>query len=57
VVEQEGRDEGVGEGSSKQHKTGAWLCGICCKPSHNTRTCLEAADVDSSLDSNLVESN
>jgi hypothetical protein len=46
VVEQEGRDEGTGEGSSKRRKTGARLCGICRKPGHNARSCPEAADVD-----------
>jgi hypothetical protein len=57
VVEQEGRDEGAGEGSSKRHKMGARLCGICRKPGHNVRTCPEAIDVHSSSDSDLVVSN
>jgi hypothetical protein len=57
VIDQEGRDEGVGEGSLKRRKIGARLCGICRKTGHNARTCPEAADADSSLDSNSVELN
>ena len=57
VIEQEGHDEGVGEGSLKRRKIGARLCGICRKTGHNARTCPEAADADSSLDSNSVELN
>lgn len=49
VIEQEGCNEGAGEGSSKRRKTDARLYGICRKPGHNARTCLEAGDVDSSL--------
>jgi hypothetical protein len=54
VVEQEGRDEGAGEGSSKRRKTGARLCGICRKPGHNARTCPEAVDVGSLSDSDSI---
>ena len=57
VLEHEGRDEGAGEGSSKRRKTGARLCSICRKPGHNARTCLEAVDIDSSSDSDLLQSN
>jgi hypothetical protein len=51
VVEQEERDEGAGEGSSKRRKTSARHCGICRKAGHNARTCPEAVDVDTSSDS------
>jgi hypothetical protein len=51
VIEQEGRDEGAGEGSSKRRKTSARHCGICRKAGHNARTCSEAVDVDTSSDS------
>ena len=57
VVEQEGQDEGVGEGLSKRHKTGAQYCSICRKAGHNARTCAETIDVSSSSDSDLVESD
>jgi hypothetical protein len=57
VIEQEGRDEGVGEGSLKRRKIGTRLYGLCRKTGHNARTCPEAADADSSLDSNSVELN
>jgi hypothetical protein len=50
VIEQEGRNEGAGEGSSKRRKMDVRLCGICRKPGHNARTCSEAGDVDSSSD-------
>ena len=51
VVEQEGRDEGAGEGSSKRRKTTARHCGICRKAGHNARTCPEDIDASSSSDS------
>ena len=54
VVKQEGRNEGIEEGSSKQHKIGTRLGGICRKPRHNIRTCPETADVDSLSNSNLI---
>jgi hypothetical protein len=51
VVEEEERVEGENEGSSKRRQTGSQLCGICCKTSHNVRTCLEARQTDSSSES------
>ena len=57
VVEQEGRNECAGEGSSKQHQMGARRCGICREPGHNARTCPEAAGVHSLSDSDSVEFN
>ena len=51
VVEQEGRDKGAGEGSSKRRKTSARHCGICGKAGHNARTCPEEIDASSSSDS------
>jgi hypothetical protein len=50
LVEQEGRDEGAGEGSSKRRKAGARHYGICQKAGHNARTCPE--DIDASISSN-----
>ena len=54
VVEQEGCNEDWGGGLQKWQKTGARLCSTCRKPSHNARTCPEAANVDSLLDPNLI---
>jgi hypothetical protein len=51
LVEEERRDEGVGEGSSKRRRTNGRVCGICRKPGHNARTCSKAVDISSSSDS------
>jgi hypothetical protein len=56
VVEEEGHDKGVEEGSSKRRKTGARLCGICRKAGHNARTCVEAEDIDGLSDSDVLDS-
>jgi hypothetical protein len=51
LVEEKKRDKDVGEGPSKWRRTTSRVCGICRKPGHNARTCSEAIDVVSSLDS------
>ena len=53
VVEQEGRDEGAGEESSKRRKTGIQHCSICQKAGHNARTCIEVIDMDYLSDSSF----
>jgi hypothetical protein len=56
VVKEEGRDEGAEGGPSKQHKTGARLCGICRKSGHNARTCPEADDIVEASNSDVLDS-
>jgi hypothetical protein len=56
VVKEERRDEGAEGGPSKQHKTGAWLCGICRKRVHSARTCPEAEDIHGSSNHDILDS-
>jgi hypothetical protein len=50
VIEEEGRDEGEESGSPKRRRTGGRHCGICRKAGHNSRTCPEGSQIDSSSD-------
>lgn len=50
IVEEEGRDEEEDGGSRKRPRTGGRHCGICRKAGHNSRTCPEGGQTDSSSD-------
>ena len=45
LIEEGGRDEGMGEGSPKRCQTGTRLCSKCRKTGHNARTCPEAEEI------------
>ena len=51
VVEEERHNEEENEGPSKRRQIGSRQCSICRKTGHNSRTCPEAALIDSSSDS------
>lgn len=57
VVEEDGRVEEENGGPSKRRRTTSRLCGICRKPGHNARTCLEAEEIDSSSEAESSQSN
>jgi hypothetical protein len=55
VIEEERRDEGENERSSKRRRSGKRLYRICRKPGHNARTCPDAEDIDGESDSDCIE--
>ena len=50
LAEEEGRNKGAREGSSKRCCTTTRACRICRKPGHYAKTCPEAVDISSLLD-------
>ncbi|KFY28641.1 hypothetical protein V491_00368 [Pseudogymnoascus sp. VKM F-3775] len=50
LAEEEGHDKGAREGSSKRRCTTTRACRICRKPGHYAKTCPEAVDISSLLD-------
>ena len=55
IAKEEGRDEEENGRSSKRHRSGGRLCGICRKAGHNARTCPDSEDIDEQSDSDCIE--